>query len=593
MSVSTFMKRIVFCCLILIAILPVAVLASSAETYLTNWQSLGAFTQTTVISHWRSQFETNYLAASGGETSTRLYAQSAVDYKGKYYQWLPLYADESGTIALEQAYVVETGLSVFYAYTEINSPTGGKVLLKLASNGALRAWLNGRPISDTLENGLDIAEDFVKVPVRLKEGSNLLLVKLNQVPGSPVEFKASILPTYSLINHITSWLPFLLIIVVWVLLGIFFQKSRKDKPDGYAPGRLVSLDALRGFDMFWITGGGTVMVLLAKASGNYNLLTQLDHKTWNGFVFWDLIFPLFLFIVGVAIPFAFSKRLAQGMAKSQLYSHIVKRTLALFVVGLILAGGMNKMALSELRIVGVLQRIAICYFFASLLYLNLDWKKLAGFSLAVLLGYWAILTLIPIPGIGKSVLLPDQNLANWLDYHYLPGSLYQGTWDNEGLLSTLPAIVTALLGVLAGIWLQSENKETQKAQYLFCAGILSLLLGWLWGFFFPINKLLWTSSYVLVAGGWSLILLSIFYWVMDVKKWRRWGFPLVVIGANAIGAYAIRPFIKFSDVAARLAGGRLAELFGPYKELWIGLVAYFLIWSLLYWLYKKKIFIKL
>jgi predicted acyltransferase len=593
MSVISVMKRMFMSCLLMVVLIPVMALASAAETYLTNWEVLGAFANTTVTSHWRSQFEINYLASAGGETSTRLYSQSAVDYKDNYYQWLPLYADESGKVAINQAYVIETGLSVFYAYADFNCPKSGKALLKLSSNGAVRGWLNGKLIADHLENGSSIEEDYVQIPVKLKEGSNLLLLKINQVPGTPAEFKASLKAPYSLIDHLASWLPFILIIAVWALIGITLQKSRQDKPDGYPEGRLVSLDALRGFDMFWITGGGTVIVLLAKACGNYNLLTQLDHKTWNGLTCWDLIFPTFLFIVGTAIPFAFAKRLQQGTPKGKLYGHILKRTLALFIVGLILAGGLNKMPLSELRIAGVLQRIAICYFFASVLYLNLDWKKLAGVSAVILVGYWLIMTLVPVPGIGKPVLVPDQNLANWIDLHYLPGSLYQGTWDNEGILSTLPAIVTALMGVLAGIWLQSKNEGPKKAQYIFYAGVISVIAGWLWGFLFPINKLLWTSTYVLAAGGWSLILLSVFYWVMDVKKWRRWAFPFVVIGANAIGAYAIRPFIKFGDIAARIAGGSLAKLFGTYAELWMALIAYLLLWSSLYWLYKKRIFIKL
>jgi predicted acyltransferase len=204
------------------------------------------------------------------------------------------------------------------------------------------------------------------------------------------------------------------------------------------------------------------------------------------------------------------------------------------------------------------------------------------------------MALVPAPGSGAGIYLPDRNLANWLDLHYLPGRMYQGTWDNEGILSTFPAIVTCLLGVMAGCWLRAPRPtDTRKVLGLVVAGVASLGLGWIWDVAFPVNKLLWTSSYVLVAGGLSSLLLALFYWVLDVKKWRRWSFPFIVIGANAIGVYAFAGFINFSDVAGRLAGGNLAAMFGPYSALWLAVVKYVLIWSLLYWLYKRRIFIKL
>ena len=190
-------------------------------------------------------------------------------------------------------------------------------------------------------------------------------------------------------------------------------------------------------------------------------------------------------------------------------------------------------------------------------------------------------------------MTPDNNLANWIDFHYLPGNLYQGTWDNEGILSTIPAVVTCMIGILTGQWLRSSKSQNEKAAGLFMGSISFLVIGFFWGFLFPINKLLWSSSYVLIAGGWSLMLLGIFYWVIDVKGYRKWAFPFVVIGANAIATYAIRPFIKFADIASRIAGGNVAAIFGNYQSLWLSAITYLLIWLVVYWLYKKKIFIKL
>ena len=365
---------------------------------------------------------------------------------------------------------------------------------------------------------------------------------------------------------------------------------------GAVEPRLRSLDALRGFDMMWIIGSREILEALSRSidwPALHWLSGQTEHVEWHGFTFWDLIFPLFLFIVGTAIPFAFANRLATGGSRRALYVHIVKRSLTIFAVGLLLAGGLKRIGSGDLRIAGVLQRIAICYGISALLYLQLTVKKIAWLSIAILLGYWAVMAFVPVPGVGAGVYLPDLNLANWLDLHYLPGRMYQGTWDNEGILSTFPAIVTCLLGVFAGTWLRSSNTETRKTMGLVAAGVASLAVGWIWDYWLPVNKLLWTSSYVLVAGGWSLLLLALFYWVIDVRQWRGWSFPFVVIGANAIAVYAFEGFISFREIATRLAGGPVASLFGTYQGVWLALITYALTWGALYWLYNRRIFIKL
>jgi predicted acyltransferase len=448
-------------------------------------------------------------------------------------------------------------------------------------------------VADILNPIREMTGEATIVPVELAAGRNVLLLKVSQVARTPAIFGAALLPAQTRWQQALAWLPFALVALAWAAIAVGAERARATRPEAYAPGRLVSIDALRGFDMFWITGGGLVVMLLAQKSGNYALLDQLDHQTWNGFHFWDLIFPLFLFIVGASIPFAFAKRLESGASPRSLHGHVVRRALTIFAVGLFLAGGMKRTALADLRIAGVLQRIAIGYLAGSLIYLHLSARKIAWVCAAILLGYWAVLALVPVPGVGAGVYLPDLNLANWVDFHYLPGRMYQGTWDNEGILSTFPAIVTCLLGVLAGTWLRSTHPETRKVQGLLGAGVAALAAGWLWHLVFPVNKLLWTSSYVLVAGGWSLLLLALFYWVLDVKKWRRWSFPFIVVGANAIAVYAFEGLINFREAAARLAGGNLAAMFGRYADVWLALVTYLLIWGTLYWLYRRRIFIKL
>ncbi len=556
-----------------------------------EWHLLGPLSTPARPAYYRAQLEVDYLAGAGTERSATLAFDAPVVFEGRTYSWRPLRADDTGKSEIVSAFPDASGAAVFYAAAAIDSP-GGPALLDLSSVNSQRAWLNGRQVADILNPIREMDSDSVIIPVKFEAGKNLLLLKVSQAAKKPAEFGAAVLPAPTLGQRLVAWLPFALILLAWAAIAVGAERVRAGAPDAYAPGRLVSIDALRGFDMFWITGGGLVVMLLAQKSGNYALLDQLDHQTWNGFHFWDLIFPLFLFIVGASIPFAFARRLDSGASPRSLHGHVLRRSLTIFAVGLFLAGGLKRMPLADLRLAGVLQRIAICYGASALLYLHLNVRRIAWVSAGVLVGYWAVMALVPVPGVGAGIYLPDLNLANWLDFHYLPGRMYQGTWDNEGILSTFPAVVTCLLGVLAGSWLRSPHAEMRKVQGLLLAGVASLAAGWMWHLVFPVNKLLWTSSYVLVAGGWSLLLLALFYWVLDVKKWRRWSFPFIVIGANAIAVYAFEGLINFREAAARLAGGHVAALFGAYRDVWLALVTYLLIWGTLYWLYKRRIFIK-
>ena len=360
--------------------------------------------------------------------------------------------------------------------------------------------------------------------------------------------------------------------------------------------RLVSLDALRGFDMFWIIGGdvlGRALRDLADWPIFQFAARQLEHVEWHGMVFYDLIFPLFVFVMGVSIPLAFTKRLARGESRATLYGHLVRRAIILFALGVFFNGGLTK-PWPDVRIAGVLQRIALCYLFGGIIYLNFKPRGQAlGLAFCLVL-YWALMALVPVPGYGAGHYTPEGNLAAYLDRLYLPGRKYFGNWDPEGYLSTIPAVGTALVGILSGQLLLGRSVSGRgKAAILFVAGLAGVLVGWLWDQSFPVNKKIWTSSFVLVAGGYSCLLLGAFYLVIDVWKFRRWAFPLVVIGMNAITIYIGVEIIGFADVAGRLAGGDIAPMFGSGSKLVLALLQLALEWGVLYFLYRRRIFLRI
>jgi predicted acyltransferase len=276
--------------------------------------------------------------------------------------------------------------------------------------------------------------------------------------------------------------------------------------------RLLSLDALRGFDMFWIIGAESLVKGLRRISdtGPVKFVAdQLEHKAWAGFHFEDLIFPLFIFIVGISAVFSLSRTIQQS-GRSEALKRVFRRTVLLFLLGVFYNGGLAA-SFEGVRLLGVLQRIALCYFFAALLFCYLPRRHLVVVCVALLLGYWALITLVPVPGAGRPNFAEGKNLANYLDSQYLPLRKYDGDHDPEGLLSTLPAIATCLLGVFAGLLLANERLSGQrKVVYLAAAGVIGVALGWLWGLQFPVIKKIWTSSYVLVAGGYSALLLAFF-----------------------------------------------------------------------------------
>ena len=358
--------------------------------------------------------------------------------------------------------------------------------------------------------------------------------------------------------------------------------------------RVASIDALRGFDMFWITGGEAVIHALHKTapgSATDLLSVQFEHVHWAGFHFYDLIFPLFLFVVGAVLPFSLTKRLEAGADRGRLYRHLVKRLVVLFALGLVY-NGLLDFNFHHLRIAGVLQRIALCYFFAALIVMNTRIRGQIAFFAGILIVYWLAMMLVPVPGAGSGVLTPDGNLASFIDRHLLPRPyccFAQG--DNEGILSTIPAIATTLMGVLAGHWLRSKRPPNRKTLGLVAAGVASLLVGYLWSFNFPIIKNLWTSTFVLFAGGWSLLLLALFYWIIDVKGCRRWSFFFTIIGVNAITIYLVHQLFDFGTVTTIFVHGFIHRM-GAIEPLFWAASVMMTGWLFLYFLYRQKIFLK-
>jgi len=402
---------------------------------------------------------------------------------------------------------------------------------------------------------------------------------------------------------------------------------------GAVSRRLMSLDALRGFDMFWIIGAEDLFHALDKISDTGVLRAvaeQLTHEEWEGFRFYDLIFPLFVFIVGVSLVFSLSKNLeaaSKAAGKAAAIRRVFRRSLLLFALAIIYSGGFSN-NWPDIRLLGVLNRIALCYLFAGLVFCFFRFPGMVAICASLLVGYWALMTFVPFPDVRPSpggaqaiaketgftnvaqlnlksthrisgVFIQGVNLANYIDQKHLPGKKWDGTWDHEGLLSTLPAIATCLLGVFAGLLLRNRNiEDRRKVLYLLFAGLAGVLLGHLWGLQFPVIKKIWTSSYVLVAGGYSALLLGLFYLVIDVWKWQKWCQPFVWIGMNSITVYMANNIIGFDRLGLRLAGGDVKRFFDDavaagFGDLIAALVGLSLGILLCHFLYRKKIFLRL
>ncbi len=407
--------------------------------------------------------------------------------------------------------------------------------------------------------------------------------------------------------------------------------ERRNDPGAAESRRLMSLDALRGFDMFWILGADSFVYALHETSHNpvtKFLATQLDHAEWAGFHFYDLIFPLFVFMMGVSTVFSLEKIIARE-GRAAAVKRVLRRGLLLFAVALIYSGGFTN-PWPDMRLMGVLNRIALCYTFGGLLFVFCNRRVMVAAAVALLLGYWALLELVPFPDVrptpgGDSVITKEAgfnkveqlnmastnllrgsyiqgvNLTDYLDQKFLPGRKYDGTYDPEGYLSTLPAFVTGLLGIFTGLFLRNKSvPDANKVIYLIGAGAASAAVGWLWGLEMPVIKKIWTSSYVLVAGGYSAMLLGLFYWIVEVKRWQAWCQPFVWIGMNPITLYLTSNFLGglgFHKLATRLAGGPVKSFFDTHVaagcgELIISGIGVALFIWFAYFLYRRKIFLR-
>lgn len=349
--------------------------------------------------------------------------------------------------------------------------------------------------------------------------------------------------------------------------------------------RLTSIDALRGLDMLMIIGGAKIIRELDAAYGGpvlNSLAHQLEHAAWHGFRFYDLIFPLFLFLAGASLPFSMERRAARGDARGPLVRSAILRAFVLVLLGILYNGGLSLDG-EPLRYASVLGRIGLAWLGAALAVIYLRPKTQGLLVVGILLGYWALLSWVSVPGWGAGDLASGHNFTDWIDQQFLPGRLYRGHGDPEGLGGILPAVGTALLGAFAGRSLMgSRDRFRKRATVLILAGVACLALGFAWHQCLPFNKNLWTSSFVVYCAGWSSILLGIASLLLDGPKARTWSLPLIVIGMNPIAAYLLHHFLDFEGIANALVTSRMHTLLG----------ALILQGLLLAWLHNKRWFLR-
>jgi len=373
-------------------------------------------------------------------------------------------------------------------------------------------------------------------------------------------------------------------------------------------GRLVSLDALRGFVMFWIMSGEHIIHALAKAlpiPAFIWMSSQLHHTDWDGITFYDMIFPIFLFVAGVSMPFSFEKKMSVSGVKTpmelpknekkKIYASMLKRTCILVILGFIVNGLLRFEGYDQTRFASVLGRIGVAWFFAGIIYLNFDIKKQVLWLVGILVSYYLVMKFIPVPNFGAGILTKEGSLEGYIDRQFLPGRLHSKVYDPEGLLSTIPAIGTALLGMFLGTFLRANYFSTNKKIMIMIASAIILIgIGILWSYDFPINKRLWSSSFVCYVGGFSILFFTFFYLIIDVLGYHKWAFPLLLIGSNSILIYmASEGVVDFKHTAEFVFGGLIK--FSPliWQPVFTTLSITFVQLLLLYFLYKRKWFLKI
>jgi predicted acyltransferase len=371
--------------------------------------------------------------------------------------------------------------------------------------------------------------------------------------------------------------------------------------------RLLSLDIFRGLTL-------VAMTVVNMPGDHHHTYRILSHVSWNGWTIADLIFPFFIFIVGVAMPFSFAGRQARGDSKGKLLTHIFRRSAILFAVGVFMTGyynfltGSPRYHLSNIRIFGALQRIALCYFLAAPLYLALKKRGLAIISAVILVLYFILLKFIPVPGHAGPVLVMDGNWVQYVDLHLMPNHLYFDHWESKGWLGTLPALAQMLLGVLVGLELRSARSGLEKARSLFAWGSVGILLGLLWSRWIPINQNLWTSSLVIFMSGLATVILAGCYYVADVRKISAWTKPLVIVGVNSLFLWVVAgttdSLTNLELVKITMADGTkvpFPTFVSHFFAHWVGPVngseLYAFLWTALWMgiltvMYKKRIIVK-
>jgi predicted acyltransferase len=358
---------------------------------------------------------------------------------------------------------------------------------------------------------------------------------------------------------------------------------------------LVSLDALRGFDMFWIVGGGMFLRAVVAWIGWEPLKAvvaqQTEHVGWDGFVAWDLIFPLFVFMSGVSMPFSLLKKLEQGESKRRLYGRLFRRMLLLVFLGMVQS--LLQVDWSNTRLFSVLALIGVSNFLGGMIVIHRPPRGQLAWALGLLIGYWLALSLIPVPGVGPGVITPGGVLGGYIDRNLVPGKFYLGVIDPEGSLNMLPATAMVLLGALSGHWLRRSGVSgLVKVAGLLAGGAVLLLVGNVWGHWFPVIKSIWSSTFICVAAGWSALLLAAFYLAIDVWHGRWLAFVWIPIGMNAITIYVLQGFVDFAGIAERVFGGLAKHVSEPAGAVVLASGVLVLKWALLYFLYRKKIFLR-
>lgn len=359
--------------------------------------------------------------------------------------------------------------------------------------------------------------------------------------------------------------------------------------------RMISLDAMRGFTI------AAMILVNFPGNGDYVFAT-LNHSSWNGLTLTDMVAPFFLFIVGVSIALAYTKRLQKGTPKGDMYKKIVVRSFKIFAVGIFL-NLLPDFNFAELRWTGTLPRIAIVFFASAFLFLNTKWKTQAWIGGITLVAYWLVMTLIPTPGEGKVMLERGVNLAAWIDTNFMPGTMYQGTWDPEGILSTFPAVVSGITGMLAGALMVSNRSKEMKVIWLMVIGFFMAFVGYLWGLTFPVNENIWTSSFVFVTSGIAFMALGAFYFLVDMKGYTYGTKPGIIFGANAITVYVLGDVFSLFFYGLKIGGQSLnMHFFDAFTAIGMAPKLVSMIYAILfvcilfipaYIMYKKKIFIKL